>query len=325
MLIDEKPVASDALRMAVTLAERLGSELSVLTVRAGTHATEPTPPLGIDLPLDRRHSLPSGIQTLLRAADRLVAFGLLLPLDRIRLRDMPHGHLFAAPRVNGARVLFSERFGNLVEEVNREVDGNRHQLVIVSDPRRGPLGRFAPLNLSRRLALDLHCSFLVVRGGGVDNRLLVCADGSPAARRVFPLLRDLLPALNGPVDLICVRRPEAGPQAQQNAVHCLQQASAWLGRCGKMVRILEPSGSRRFKPIMKAAGHDALIVMGESHRHDIRRRTVGSLPMKVLARTESSFLLVKQATEPDAEMFANRFDCEGDTKNINADKPTHGG
>jgi len=298
---------------AVTLAERLGSELAVLTVRAGTHATEPAPPLGIDLPLDRREVLPVGIQALLEAADLLVEAGLMVPLDRIRLRDMPHGHLFAAPRVNGAQVIFSERFGDLVEETNDEVDGNQHHLVIVSDPRRGPLGRFAPLGLSRRLALDLHCSFLVVRGGGADDRLLVCADGSPAARRVFPLLRDLLPALNGAVDLICVRRPGTSPQGWQNATHCLRQAGDWLGRCGKSVRILEPSGSRRFELILQAAGRDAVIVMGESHRHDIRRRTVGSLPMKVLARTEASFLLVKQTTEPDPEMFSSRFRCGVDS------------
>jgi len=61
---------------------------------------------------------------------------------------------------------------------------------------------------------------------------------------------------------------------------------------------------------LEAAGRDAIIVMGESHMHDVRRRTLGTLPMKVLPRTEASFLMVKQPTEPDPEMFEESFSCE---------------
>jgi hypothetical protein len=50
--------------------------------------------------------------------------------------------------------------------------------------------------------------------------------------------------------------------------------------------------------------------MGESHMHDVRRRTLGTLPIKVIARTDSSFLLVKQPTEPEPEMFEETFACE---------------
>jgi len=34
------------------------------------------------------------------------------------------------------------------------------------------------------------------------------------------------------------------------------------------------------------------------------------LPIKVMARTDSSFLLVKQPTEPEPEMFEETFACE---------------
>jgi nucleotide-binding universal stress UspA family protein len=69
-------------------------------------------------------------------------------------------------------------------------------------------------------------------------------------------------------------------------------------------------GAKRFKVILEAAGSDAIIVMGESHMHDVRRRTLGTLPLKVLSRTEASFLMVKQPTEPDPEMFEESFACE---------------
>jgi len=68
--------------------------------------------------------------------------------------------------------------------------------------------------------------------------------------------------------------------------------------------------AKRFKAILDAAGRDAIIVMGESHMHDVRRRTLGTLPMKVLPRTEASFLMVKQPTEPDPEMFEESYSCE---------------
>jgi nucleotide-binding universal stress UspA family protein len=309
VLVDGKDASDPALRTAALLARRLGAELSVLTVRGGTHATEPAVPIGAALPLDAANRLPPGIQVLLRAADGLAALGLLSPLEELRLRHMPHGHTFAAPRVDGGRAVFSERFGGLVEEVNREVEGGGPWLVVLADRRRGPLWRFSARNLSRRLGLDLHCSLLVVRGGGLDDRLVVCADGSPAARRVFPLLRDLLPALGGAVELLCVQPTPSPPGWEENAAHCLQQAGAWLERCGKTVRLLRPAGNRRRDLILEAAGSEALIVMGESQRHDLRRRTLGSLPLQVMARCEASFLLVKQATEPDAEMFAGEGAC----------------
>jgi nucleotide-binding universal stress UspA family protein len=37
-----------------------------------------------------------------------------------------------------------------------------------------------------------------------------------------------------------------------------------------------------------------VIVMGASLRHDVYRRLMGSLPLRVLARTSSSVLLAKQ-------------------------------
>jgi nucleotide-binding universal stress UspA family protein len=176
-------------------------------------------------------------------------------------------------------------------------------LVVIASPRRGALGQFAPMNVPRKLALDLHCSFWIARGGSPDSRCAVCADGSPSSRRIFSLLQKLLPALSGPVDLICACRPDDSEQEVETADHCLERAAAWLVRQGKTVRVLKPQGKKRFELILSAAGSDALIVMGESHMHDVRRRTLGSLSMKVMARTESSFLLVKLANEPEPEIF----------------------
>lgn len=310
VVIDGKPASGSALRAASQLAERLGGELGVITVRSGTHATENLPPVGVDVPVRDGQHLPEGLQLLLGAADQLAATGLLILPAAIKLRDLPHGHVFFAERPGGGRTLFSERFGNLIDELNHEIAENQYDLVIVAAPRRGSLGRFAPMNVPRKLALGLHCSFLVVRAGTPDSRYVVCADGSPSSRRIFPFLKKLLPAIRGAIDLICVQKMIPDPKEVEQAEHCLSLANEWLVRCGKTVRVLQPRGAKRYRVILEESGEDAIIVMGESHMHDVRRRTVGTLPMKVLPRTDASFLMVKQPTDPDPEMFEEAFGCK---------------
>jgi nucleotide-binding universal stress UspA family protein len=294
----------------VEFAARLRAELGVISVRSGTHAMEEPAPVGVEIPAGARPTLPPGIRNLMEAADVLVASGVLAPFKTIKLRDVPHGHIFFGLKTNGERMLFCERFGGLVDELNEEIAENQYELVIIAAPRRGALGRFAPMNVPRRLALDLHCSFLVVRGWTADARFVVCVDGSPSSRRIFPLFQKILPAVTGPIDLICARRPDDPRAESEQAEHCLAQAGEWLRRCGKSVRVLQPEGKKRFELILEAAGSESVIVMGESHMHDVRRRTLGTLPIKVVARTDSSFLLVKQPTEPESEMFEETFACD---------------
>jgi nucleotide-binding universal stress UspA family protein len=308
--IDGKPASASALAAAAQLTERLDAELAVITVRSGTHAAEAPPPIGVEIPAGDRAHLSEGVQLLLHAADTLAAAGLLEPIRQFKLRDLPQGHVFYARRADGEPMLFSERFGNLVEELNNEVAEHQFDLVVIAAPRRGPLGRFAPMNLPRKLALDLHCSFLVVRSGMPDSRYVVCADGSPSSRRIFPFLKRLLPSIQGRIELMCVQKPDPDPQELAQAEHCLGLANTWLVRCGKDVHVRRLRGSKRFRVILDAAGSDAVIVMGESHMHDVRRRTLGTLPLKVMPRTDASFLLVKQPTEPDPEMFEDSFSCD---------------
>ena len=134
-VVDGKPASVMALKTAVELAERLRAELGVISVRSGTHAMEEPAPVGVDIPAGERPTLPPGIRNLLEAADVLAASGVLAPLKTIKLRDVPHGHLFFGLRTNGERMLFCERFGGLVAELNEEIAvkmgrGARPDLVI---------------------------------------------------------------------------------------------------------------------------------------------------------------------------------------------------
>src|SRR5512136_241871 len=146
-VFDGKPASVAALKTAAVLAERLRAELGVVTVRPGTHATESLPPIGHEIPASERALLPDGIRVLLQAADLLAETGFLKPPAGITLRDLPRGHLFAAERPSGEPVFFAERFGSLLDELNRDVEEHQHDLVVIAAPRRGALGRFAPMNI----------------------------------------------------------------------------------------------------------------------------------------------------------------------------------
>ncbi|UCG11766.1 MAG: universal stress protein, partial [Deltaproteobacteria bacterium] len=200
-------------------------------------------------------------------------------------------------------------YGHLIDALNQEVDEHQHDVVVVAPPRRSGLGRLVVRDAARLLALDLHTSVMVVRGGDLSGRLLVCADGSPSARRLFPLLKQVLPAVHGPVDLIWVRKPGASEKEFRAGTECVERARAWLDRCGKGGDLLMPEGDRPQDVIIEAAGDNSVVVMGASLRHDVHHRVRGSLPLQVLSRTESSLLLAKLPPEVDTGFFEGTANC----------------
>ncbi len=182
---DGKPDALRALHFAAKLKRRLNAELSVITVRSGTHAAEEPPPVGVKLTADQRTELPHGLQILLHAASVLVDEAVLTPIDTIKIRDIPQGYMFFCDGALDERIAFYVCFGHFVEAINKEVEEHGYSLLIVAPPRRGRLGHLVAGNTTRELALDLDTSLLVVHGGGPDSRFLICADGSPSSRRTF--------------------------------------------------------------------------------------------------------------------------------------------
>lgn len=306
---DGKPSAAAALRFAATLCKRLTVEMGVLTVRSGTHGTESPPPLGVVLPREHWSTLPQGIQTLTGAADVLADIGFLRPVPSIKVREVPSGYLFVALTSDGQRIPFFEHYGNLIDVLNEEVAENRYDLVVIASPPKDRVGRFLRGDTARRLALNLHTSLLVVREGDLDSRLLVCADGSPSARRLFPLLKQLLPATGGNVDLMFVQVPGTPKADVDMGNQCVEKARAWLDVCGKPGQLLRPEGKRPGKVIVKEAGDRSVVVMGATLRHDLHHRMTGSLPLRVLNETESTMLLVKLPPEADLDFFTEPMTC----------------
>ncbi|MDH3899292.1 MAG: universal stress protein [Deltaproteobacteria bacterium] len=306
---DGKPASGAALRLGATLAERLDGETALLTVRAGTPATEEPPPVGVDVPQGQWSELQPGIQILSQAMVQLSEMGFIAGQQSINIREVRSGYLFLGSTPSGSRVPFYERYGHLIELLNHEIDQHQYDLVVVAPPKRSSLGRFVAGDKARHMALELHSSVLMARGGDWDGRFLVCADGSPSARRLFPLLKQLLPAVCGPVDLIWVREPDATEEETEAGNECVQRARAWLDSCGKEGDLLLREGERPEESILEEAGGESVIVMGGSLRHDVHHRVRGSLPLQVLAKTESSVLLAKLPPEVGTDFFEELDTC----------------
>ena len=300
---DGSAESAKGLQFAAQLTQKLEAELTVITTRAGTHAIEPLPPLGRNIDLSDRKSLPSGLQALTAALDTLTVEGLFERQSSLQVRELPNGHIFFCNTPSSQRIPFYVCFGHMIEILNHEIEKHHYDLLIIAPPQRGRLRKMMLGDVSRRLMLDLHTSVLIMRGGRLNSRFLVCADGSAASRRQFPLLKQLLPVIEPPVELICVLAPDSDETAVQEADTCIQQVTRWLTACGKQYTVHRLMGDRPAEVIAATAGDDAIIFLGASLRHDVYRRLLGSLPIQILTRTKSSVLVVKALPEGDRDYF----------------------
>lgn len=306
---DGKSPAAAALRFAAALCERLSAEMSVLTARSGTHAMESPPPLGMVLPREQWSTLPAGMRILTGAVEVLAEIGFLASPPTIKIREVASGYLFAAPTSTGQKVPFLEHYGDLIEVLNEEVAEHRYDLVVLASPPRDRVGRLLQGDPARRLALNLHTSLLVVREGDLDSRFLVCADGSSSARRLFPLLKQLLPAIRGAVDVMFVQKAGISQAELDMGNQCVEKARAWLDSCGRPGGLLRPEGKRPGKFIVERAGDRSVVVMGATLKHDLHHRVKGSLPLQVLSESGCTMLLVKVPPEADLDFFKEPMTC----------------
>lgn len=298
-----------ALQFGAGLARTLDIDMAIITIRSGTPAIEPHPSFGENVNLDDRDQLPPGLQTMARSMDVLAAEGLFERQKLVQLQELSKGYMFVCRAETGKRIPFYVCFGHMVDVLNHEIDRHHYDLLIVSPPRRSSLRKMILGDTTRKLVNDVHTSLLFVKGGNAQSRLIVCADGSPAAKRQFPMLKRLLPAISKPLELVWVQTPDSDAAAAETADHCIHQAGQWLATCGKQIKILRLQGEHPALMIASAAGEDAIIVVGASLRHDIYRRLAGSMSTRILTHATASVLVVKGLPEGDPDVLEDQKVC----------------
>ncbi|RTZ95738.1 MAG: hypothetical protein DSY90_12545 [Deltaproteobacteria bacterium] len=294
---DGQPASVKALQFAAQLTQSLGADLSVITVRSETHAIEPLPQVGAWTDLADFSQLPSGLQVLAHARNILSEEGLVTGKDKVQIRELPNGHFFICQDMAGRSIPFYVCFGHILETINHEIAQHHYDLLIVAPPNRGRFHKMVLGDITRKLVLDAHTSILFVRQGRANSRFIVCADGSVAAKRQFPMLKMLLPAISPALEFVFVETPDTDETTVQTATHCLEEARKWVTGCDKPVKVHYLKGEKPAKVISSMAGEDAVIVVGASLRHDVYRRLRGSLPIQILSLAAASTLVVKALPE----------------------------
>jgi nucleotide-binding universal stress UspA family protein len=200
---------------------------------------------------------------------------------------------FRLPTDAGGEVTFEVHFAPPLKAIEQTVGHDGHDLLVIADPGKRGLHRVVTTNLAHRAALETMVSVLAVKGDHLDGRVVLCADGSKSARRAFPILRPLLPAVGDQVDVLGVRERRAEAIIKETCVVCAERARGWLTAAGKRSEVVIREGERAEEVILDEVGSDSLLVMGASLRSDLARRLQGSVPLRVMERGLSSVLLAK--------------------------------
>jgi len=301
---DDSELSVAALRTGANLAARLGQPFTIMTARPGTVPIEQQPSYGKDLERAHWETLPPGLKLLSQALEEIEAMGFVEPVDKITPQEEPSGErVFFVQTLAGHTLRFTVRFGDLFEAVQSEIyaqDESPYPLLVIADPGKKGIHRMFTSNLAHRACLDLMTSVLAVKGEHLNESVFLCADGSSSARRAYPVLNWMLPALPGHFKVIGVTLTQAEEVLKKTCEECAKRARAWLAAEGKETEVLIREGEDPAQTIIDEAGDNAIIVMGASMRSDLSKRLLGGVSMSILENSKATVLLAKAL--PDEEL-----------------------
>jgi nucleotide-binding universal stress UspA family protein len=301
---DDSELSLAALRTGASLAARVGQPFTIVTARPGTAPIEQQPEYGEEVERASWEALPPGLNLLSQALQEIEALGLIEPVDKITPQEEPSGErFFYVQTIAGLSVRFTLRFGDPFDAIQSEIytqNENNYSLLVIADPGKKGIHRMFTSNLAHRACLDLMTSVLAVKGEHLDDSVFLCADGSSSARRAYPVLNWMLPALPGPFKVIGITLVQADEVLKETCEECAKRARAWLASEDKETEVLIREGEEPAQIIMDEAGDEAIIVVGASMRSDLSKRLLGGVSMSILENSKATVLLAKAL--PDDEM-----------------------
>ncbi len=186
------------------------------------------------------------------------------------------------PGAQGQSIRLRLREGDIVSEINRELESERNDLVIFGASQQ------------RRILQDLiqfvNCSVLIVKNpGDFVYEFLLCTDSSPAARKAESFTARLAKLLGYKVTVVSVAKFR---NREHVAMEGAERASGFLAKAGVSHSVAVRTG-RVVEEIYRLATPKTVVIMGASRRSEIRKWLFGSKPTAVLARVPCPVLIIK--------------------------------
>src|SRR5881397_2691604 len=173
--------------------------------------------------------------------------------------------------VHGENLRLRLREGDIIDEINIEVESDRHDLVIFGASQRR--------HILQKLVQFINCSMMVVKNAkDVSYTFLICTDSSPASRRAELFGAKLARFINSPVMLLSVAKFKS---REHMAMEGAERASKFLTKAGIQHCISVRVGNV-VDEIAAHAREDTVVVMGHSQMSELRKLFFGSKSMKVV-------------------------------------------
>jgi nucleotide-binding universal stress UspA family protein len=305
---DGSAEAIRAARMAITLSEKLDSELHVAYV-------EPLPdhfasPESITYHTEYRHELRKIAER--DAHDKLGK-------EAQKIRDM------------GEVTETHARVGRPDAEIVRLAEEIGAGLVVLGSRGLGPIRRALMGSVSSSVVRHAHCSVLVVResgdGGGSElpRKILLAVDGSEGGDAAARSAVDIAGAADSELHVLYVMQteryiPYPGPEAWEwaaNLERAKRHARSWVEGQGRRIQAERAKSTKAHlafgKPdqeIVKLGEdlHAGLVVVGSRGLGALRRVLIGSVSDSVVRHAQCSVLVVRgqEQTESRGSTEASR-------------------
>lgn len=183
--------------------------------------------------------------------------------------------------IHGENIRLRLREGDIITEINKEVESDQHDLVI--------FGASQKRNILNNLVQFINCSMLIVKNAkDVKYEFLVCTDSSPASRKAELFGAKLARFLNSQVLLLSIAKFKA---REHMAMEGAERASRFLTKAGVSHCISVRVGNV-VDEIAAHAREDTMVVMGTSQMWELKKWLFGSKPMKVVERVSCPVLIV---------------------------------
>jgi len=281
--------STETIRFGLMIAKAFNADVSLLYVQPHfPHAVRQEMKLAREKLSEWQIDLP-GVEVLHAAQAILLEEQFLKTTDsgevvqkhalKAAIRGAHEIHLYGT---RGEDVRLRLRDGDIISEVNAEVESAQHDLVI--------LGASQQRRLLHKLIHFVNCSMLIVKNPKqVRYELLICTDGSPASRKAEVFGIRLAQSLGAIVQLLSVARSRNREHAAMEEAERVSKSMAKASvhytiavRVGKMV-----------DAVAELAREDTLVVLGTSPVSELRKLLFGSIPTRIIHRINCPILIVQ--------------------------------